>query len=628
MSGINILHLSDLHISNKRLSATSKKLIQDIVTQTNDMDAILLVVSGDIVDRGEYGKYEEGVILFFKELKEKIGKKIKGTCFVPGNHDKVRNISNRLYGQLSQRENLEITEAIWKLQEQNYQSYLQMVTKLKKIFKPRSGKVTETFGVETFEIGDNVICFIQIDTSWGTYGGPEEEGKLVIGKYQLDSLIKQYENMKGKLEENGKQISITVGVGHHPINWLHPDQEKMIKKYMIDEEYFNMNLYLCGHIHDMDLENWYNNEHSLMTLVTGIGWNHHVENKKDHDKKDEHRYSIYVIDIQKNSCDIIMRRSQKNGKFISDYSVYVNDERRMDKLCYPLKIENGNQPFINMNSPSGDFVQSIFVDVNLMKDMKKIHNSMVAFQKKSVELLLFYERNFVENQADIYEDGKEYQKTVTLLNNRFFKGDYIDEAALHIINQNVIVTYQTFTAFLLDVLANFVKIFEECFPSDSNLRVHFRWYKKETDEYQKLCQYSNVDLEKGPSISIIEWGGLIKQSYLLNDSVIYSINSKYNNHEPVRWDDFMTIVPPFFKCEQEFRNSKNEKIKRPIMTFGVSVLNSECDKEEISKILYVFEYLDLCRLITNILDDFIRNFDVDYTQYLSYIDNKISNKGE
>lgn len=51
MSGINILHLSDLHISSKRLSATSRKLIQDIVAQTIDMDDILLVISGDIVDK-------------------------------------------------------------------------------------------------------------------------------------------------------------------------------------------------------------------------------------------------------------------------------------------------------------------------------------------------------------------------------------------------------------------------------------------------------------------------------------------------------------------------------------------------------------------------------------------------
>lgn len=61
----------------------------------------------------------------------------------------------------------------------------------------------------------------------------------------------------------------------------------------------------------------------------------------------------------------------------------------------------------------------------------------------------------------------------------------------------------------------------------------------------------------------------------------------------------MTIVPPFFKSEQEFRDSDNKKMKRPIMTFGISILNTECDKEELSKPLYVFEYLNICQLITD-----------------------------
>lgn len=365
-----------------------------------------------------------------------------------------------------------------------------------------------------------------------------------------------------------------------------------------------------------------------MTLVTGIGWNHHLEGEKDNDKKDEHRYSIYVIDAQKNSCDIIMRRSQKSGKFISDYSVYVNDGKNVEKLCYPLKIENGNQPFINMNSPKGDFAKSIFVDVNMMKTVQKIHKAMILFEKKSVELLLFYKRNYIESQADEYEDFEEYKKIISVLNNRFFMGDYNDNSVTDIFNRNIDIAYQTFTAFLHDILANFVNIFQECFPADSNLRVHFRWYKKDKDEYQKLCQYSNVDQQEGPGISVIDWGGLIEQSYILGDSLIYSINPKYNNHKPVKWDDFMTIVPPFFKSEQEFRDSDNKKMKRPIMTFGISILNTECDKEELSKPLYVFEYLNICQLITDILDDFIRDFDVDYTRYLTYIDNKIMNKGE
>lgn len=123
--------------------------------------------------------------------------------------------------------------------------------------------------------------------------------------------MKEYENVKEKLEKNGDEIDLTIGIGHHPLSWLNPQEEKLVKKYMIDEEYFNMSLYMCGHIHDMNLENLYNEEHSLMTLVTGIGWNHQNRESGERDKKDEHRYSIYILDIEKNSCNIIMRKSGK-----------------------------------------------------------------------------------------------------------------------------------------------------------------------------------------------------------------------------------------------------------------------------------------------------------------------------
>lgn len=626
MSGINILHLSDLHISSKQLSFTNKKLIEDIVSQIKDMDDILMVVSGDIVDKGEFGKYRDAAIEFFRTLKNSTEKRIKEVYFVPGNHDKVRNTNNRLYGQLSQINNLEITEEIWKLQIDNYADYLSMVWTIKKIFNHKSKKTTETFGIESYEAGENVICFVKMDTTWGTYGGNDEEGRLVIGDYQLEALVKQYEDEKNKYENQGKHISITIGIGHHPICWLHSQQEKILKKYMIDEEYFNMNLYLCGHIHDMELENWYNNERSLMTLVTGIGWDHRKANNGEKDKKDEHRYSIYLIDVKKNSCDILMRKSQKNGKFVNDYSVYDKNNEGIEKLCYPLKIENGNQPFINMNSPKGDYVKSMFVDISVMGLIGKIHNLMLIFQKKAVELLSYYKRDYIESLLGIYE-GEEYATVKLRLDNRFFRGDYSDTDAEAVFLKSTDIVYHIFTAYLQEICNNCVNIFEECFPENSNLRVHFRWYKKERDKYKRLCQYSNVDLEEGPAVSEISWGGLIEQSYKLSNSLIYSINPKYNNHEPVKWDDFMTVVPPFLRSEQEFLDSQNKKTKRPSMSFGISVINEVCDKAELSKVLFVFEYLDIFGLITNILDDFLRNFIMDMTQYLAYI-GVHSNKGE
>lgn len=625
MSNINILHLSDLHISGKRLSATSRKLIEDIAIQTKTMEKIILVVSGDMVDKGEYSKSKDGVLLFFKTLKETLSVKIIGAIFVPGNHDKVRNISNNLYSELSQIKDLKITEDIWQLQSENYKSFLELVYEIKTILKVKKSKLAKTFGVDYFDIDGEIICFIQIDTSWGTYGGKDEEGKLVVGEFQLNSLHEQYDNTKELIEEKGKQIALTIGVGHHPTSWLSREQEKRLKKYMIDEEYFNMDLYLCGHIHDMELENWYNSEHSLMTLVTGIGWDHRVENSNEKDRKDQHRYSIYILDVSKNSCDIIMRRSQQNGKFISDYSVYVEDEKNPGRLRYPLKIKNGNQPFINMNSPSGDQVKSMFVGGDLMNVIKIIHYAMLVFRKKSVELLQYYKRDYVERQADIYKKSEEYDKVKEVLTHRFFLDDPNDKQAKEIFENSINIVYEVFIAFLQELLSYFVVNFVDCFPNNSNLRVHFRWYNKEDDEYLKLCQYSNIDLEAGPSVSKIPWGGLIEQSYMINNSVIYSINPQYNKHTPVKWNDFMTIVPSFLNSEQEFRGKNKKKIKRPSMTFGISILNEKCAKEELSQILYVLEYLDVYQMISDVLDDFINDFMVDYSGFLTYIEEQRRN---
>lgn len=229
MANINLLHLSDLHISDKRLSSTSKKLIDDIVSQIKDMSEVILVVSGDTVDKGEFEKYIKGIQLFFQSLKDSTGKKIKDVYFVPGNHDKVRSKSNELYGKYIQYERYEMTEEVWNLQSKNYTDYLNMVNVVKKIFNSKSRNTTCTFGVEYCETNGGIICIVKIDTSWATYGGKEESGKLIIGKYQFDKLRAQYSEIKDKLEEKGKELTITIGIGHHPVNWLQSSEEKKLK---------------------------------------------------------------------------------------------------------------------------------------------------------------------------------------------------------------------------------------------------------------------------------------------------------------------------------------------------------------------------------------------------------------
>ena len=75
---INILHLSDLHIINygESFSPLLKKLLDENI-KNYENKTVIIVVTGDIVNRGDYSN-SSAVIKFFEGLKEVIGDKSKG----------------------------------------------------------------------------------------------------------------------------------------------------------------------------------------------------------------------------------------------------------------------------------------------------------------------------------------------------------------------------------------------------------------------------------------------------------------------------------------------------------------------------------------------------------------------
>lgn len=77
-----VLHISDLHI--QKASRTKpyyqnalKELIDDICLQTKDVQNIVVVVSGDILDRGDYANAASAALCFLKTYTEKFSRKQK-----------------------------------------------------------------------------------------------------------------------------------------------------------------------------------------------------------------------------------------------------------------------------------------------------------------------------------------------------------------------------------------------------------------------------------------------------------------------------------------------------------------------------------------------------------------------
>ena len=92
MNDFTILHLSDLHINQTdgRLSLLMQNLLIDIEKEMQLVDNIIIVVTGDLVHKGNYS-YKESVISFFRKLYKITKGKVKDIYIVPGNHDKTRN---------------------------------------------------------------------------------------------------------------------------------------------------------------------------------------------------------------------------------------------------------------------------------------------------------------------------------------------------------------------------------------------------------------------------------------------------------------------------------------------------------------------------------------------------------
>ena len=99
MRKFSVLHLSDLHITEYRKSYSTvlKKLLDNIAEETQNIKSLILIVTGDIIDKSNYETTSDIAVKFFDDLSKKLQNKIIKIYFTPGNHDKHRTeCSSRL----------------------------------------------------------------------------------------------------------------------------------------------------------------------------------------------------------------------------------------------------------------------------------------------------------------------------------------------------------------------------------------------------------------------------------------------------------------------------------------------------------------------------------------------------
>ena len=268
-SDVCIVHLSDLHIQsmsqkNAKLSKVLKELVEDIVNHTSNYSECAIVVSGDTINEANYSQENKDVVLeFFTKIKRQIHAKVKEIVFTPGNHDVVRSEKNYELNLFEMEKN--IGDSTFELC--GYKEYLLLINKIRELFE--LPEVKTSFYCSFALINGFQVCFVSLDLAWNTTSDKDKKSSnvaegLKIGNYQKQFLKDEFHSMK--------EPDVVVFVSHYPLSWLnHADYSSLLCE-LLSEEGYMADIYLCGHIHDVDTINYSTHEKSLLTLVTGIGW--------------------------------------------------------------------------------------------------------------------------------------------------------------------------------------------------------------------------------------------------------------------------------------------------------------------------------------------------------------------
>ena len=604
MNDFTILHLSDLHMEQvRKKNVLMENLLKDIADEMEYSNDILIVVTGDIVNKANYAGKDE-ILFFFSKLKEILKDKVRNIYIVPGNHDKKRSgVDSMILSMYDAGEKKRWDEG-WKYVKVAFDEYIQLVREIYSIFY-ESEKVEErilpnTYGVQIDEVNGKNICVIQFNTAW-TCIGDSDQRKLKIGEYQMSQIKKMYVDEYAKLQKDerrkNKEIDITIALAHHPVSWLSGEEEDRIQDEILSNNGLNANVYICGHTHNRDVINWQNNRHSLTTLVSGIGWP-----DEDLQHPYAHNYSSYVFNLDVNSIDVYVRSSDDDYVFEPDFRIYTNARNKESKkIIMPIDTCK-TQAYFNLGAPVSRSAKSCYITEDIIKEISRY-----------VRVLVVCENEIDKRLENIRYEIKNSSKSPS-------KSPSMGEKSSSVSKAHMRKEFSAYLTAVCRVLCNTIAK-----EKNIKLRTHFRAWKKDTDEYVPIVLFPNYESVSNHQMTPLKWGELLEEAYKKKAPLIASVNRMYcqkslkkndKNPEDARWVDFITCIPKCVKNNyvEVDETTQEVKEKRPYLTFGVTVYD-----EKSRDILYILDYLKIDWFIGRQIAKFLECCPISLNEYVKSI---------
>lgn len=319
---IVIIQLSDLHFAagenDNILLERTDALCGALRAQTSPGDSCAVIVSGDIVNRGQREGYKAAEEFFervFLELSAHLGSN-PYFAFVPGNHD--HDFSDPSYDEQMRNTLIENTSPSTPPSTGIHNALMATQEPYREFIVRATGNlpalaVNDLFASGVWEPNGEFLQFHLLNTTRFTRA-KEQPGRTW---YPIDLL----ENQLSKTHRDGV---LTVGILHHPYNWHHIDNAKQLKQALES----HCDIIFTGHEHDAG-------QYAKQRKSTEQ--NLYVEGGvlQDHENTDLSTFNVVVADPARQvfSC----RTITWNGK---EYEAAENpSEHRYLRLRRPLQDE-------------------------------------------------------------------------------------------------------------------------------------------------------------------------------------------------------------------------------------------------------------------------------------------------
>ena len=243
MSGFKWLHVSDIHLhsdSNFDLQLAIGSLLKRI-EEIKPIDAIF--ATGDLAFRGTSEEYER-VLDFLERLRVAGSVPADRVFVVPGNHDINRN-RIRPFHRVVVDDDPDARDRFFgdgrslELWAEKFKDFATLGTKYPKTW--RNGRYPSV--VDVFQAADRRIGVAGLNTAWMVNDKEEKDyykEKLLLGRRLLHDALD---------EVNGLHPDIVFVLMHHPLDWLHPHEQREIRDLLSQRA----DIVLSGHLHETEL---------------------------------------------------------------------------------------------------------------------------------------------------------------------------------------------------------------------------------------------------------------------------------------------------------------------------------------------------------------------------------------